>query len=256
MRRMIFLLLLCLGLPFSGARGQDPELAPGSRAVVALERAARANVRSSPEVRSGNIVAKAPLGTLVEVRESTRRGAYRWYRVRALDGSFEGWIRGDLLALSEPPPATPSPPQAMASEESERADVPAGPAPEPRRRRPERDWSKQLERLLPGIDSCLAATTRTPAAVLFGRPLPFDMVEIVLRDASGRVWDCFVDARGGTPLRYDPLGSERNLFSGTPNPVFWRHGAPPALGRCEEKEPVRDPADGTLLGVLVYQVCP
>jgi len=63
-----------------------------------------------------------------------------------------------------------------------------------------------------------------------------------------------VEAGGGAPLRYDPLPPADLLFRHPPDPLFYRGDTPPA-GPCDEVEPVRDAARGTVLGALVHRTC-
>ncbi len=216
----------------------------GERAVIDVSPGTRVNVRARPEIAPDNIVGKAPGGALVAVLGSESRGSHVWYRVRALDGAFEGWIRGDLL---EPRPGEPALPETPAVAAVEPAAAPAA------RPRPSNDWSVRLREFLPAIDSCSRQSSAPPVVVLKARELPLALVEVLLEDASGRYWSCIVERTGTTPIAWNPvpaaLGTER------PNPVFYRHAGAPAPDRCHDVEPVRDERDGTVIGNLVYDVC-
>ncbi len=225
---------------WSGPAAGEP-LAAGDTAAVRTVASGRVNVRATPDVRPDNVIAKASSGTVVEVLEARPRGRFTWYKVRATDGRFRGWIRGDLLR----PAALPSAPERVERE----ADAPDEP--------PRPPWLAALVRFYPAVDSCLDATTRRPAAVLSVRALPLGMAEVVVRDASGRIWDCSANAQGGPPLRYDPVPPARTLLGGAGKITFWRRGETPAADDpCLVRQPVPDPRGDAPLGMLLYDNCP
>lgn len=221
-------------------------LGVGERAVIDVSPGTRVNVRARPEIAPDNIVGKAPAGALVAVLGSESRGSHVWYRVRALDGAFEGWIRGDLL---EPRPGEPALPETPAVAAVEPAAAPAA------RPRPSNDWSVRLREFLPAIDSCSRQSSAPPVVVLKARELPLALVEVLLEDASGRYWSCIVERTGTTPIAWNPVPGPAALGTERPNPVFYRHAGAPAPDRCHDVEPVRDERDGTVIGNLVYDVC-
>ncbi len=208
-------------------------LRPGDPARVDVGPGTRVNVRAGPGTGTA-VVARLPHGAPVRVVEVVRRGRHDWARVTAGDGRPLGWIRADLLAAL--PAVEPAP-----------AEERSAPAP-PRRAAP--PWFAPLIRHLEAVDVCLAATTRRPAGVVDVSELPFEMVSVVVRDGSGRLWDCVVEGGGGAPLRYDPLPPAEILFGREPDPVFYR-GDSPALEACAVAEPARDPGNGRILGTLV-----
>ena len=217
-------------------------LAPGTEVVVAVREGSQARLRAGPGT-DRPVVGRAPRGTRLRVAERAPRGRHVWYRVVAPDGTLGGWIRGDLV---EPAPEgegaaeRPEPP-----ESSEPASPPAPPLP---------GWAARIAPALHGIDACIAATTKRPAAILKVRPLPFDMISVVVEDGSGLLWECVVEPRGAAPLRYDPLPEaalgERTLRG----PRFFRGDVPPA-GDCRRLRPLTDPERGTVLGTFVYPDC-
>ena len=234
-------LAAALAAVFWSAPASSQTLAAGELAAVRTVASGRVNVRATPEVRPDNVVAKASSGTVVEVLEARPRGRFTWYKVRARDGRFRGWIRGDLLRRAAVAPA----PQRAERE----ADAPDDPARPP--------WLAALLRFYPAVESCLESTTRRPAAVLSVRALPLGMAEVVVRDASGRIWDCSANAGGGPPLRYDPVPPGRTLLGGAGKITFWRRGEIPAPeDPCLMARPVPDPEGGPPLGVLLYENCP
>ncbi len=242
--RTLLLLALLIAAPLAGAQDASP---PGE-AIVAVRPGSRVNMRSEPEVRPGNIVGKAESGARVEILGSRKRGRYVWYRVRDPDGGETGWIRGDLLKLL-PPPST------REAEGESSSPPPAPPSRPPKKIRPALDWSKQLAVVLPAIRGCLEQSSAPPGVILSARPLPFDVVDVVLRDAAGRVWRCVGPRKGGLPIRYDPLGPTQADLLGTPNPEFYMESEPPPPDSCHELEEARDPATGTRLGMLRYDIC-
>lgn len=223
----------------------------GARAIVDVGPNTRVNVRATPQIAADNIVGAAAAGTEVRVVGVERSGQQVWYRVRALDGSFEGWIRGDLLGLRPEEPTSARPDGEAASTQ---VAAPAPPSP-PVRPRPANDWSANLRELLPAIDSCIGHSSAPPVVTLKARMLPLDMVEVLLRDAAGRYWSCIIDRHGGTPIAWNPVTGPAAMGAGEPNPQFYRQAGAPAADRCHDLEPVRDERDGTLVGTLVYDVC-
>jgi hypothetical protein len=218
----------------------------GERAVVEVSPGTRVNVRARPEVAADNIISKAPAGALVVVLDREPQSGQMWYRVRALDGAFEGWIRGDLL---EPKPDE----GARAQTETVAAVQPA--AAPPARPRPSNDWSVRLIEFLPAIDSCSNQSSAPPVVVLRARELPLGLVEVFLKDNSARYWSCIVERSGSTPIAWNPVPGPSAFGTDRPNPVFYRHAAAPAPDHCHDVEPVRDERDGTVIGNLVYDLC-
>ncbi|GBD44220.1 hypothetical protein HRbin40_01704 [bacterium HR40] len=250
MRRSIVAVLGVLATTLLGMTPAAAALEVGERAVVAVRPGVRVNVRATPEIANGNVVGVATAGREVEIVASERRGDQLWYRVRALDRSFEGWMRGDMLqgeAVARP--AVTADPPAV---EQVRLQAPEPAASVPPR--PATDWSIRLRELLPAIDSCLRQGSAPPLAVLRAREMPLDMVEVVLRDASNRYWSCVVDRQGRTPIAWNPVPAPSTTARSS-GPVFYRQTANPLEDRCYQAEPVRDERDGTLLGTLLYPIC-
>ncbi|HRY23228.1 MAG: hypothetical protein H6852_15315 [Geminicoccaceae bacterium] len=223
----------------------------------------RINVRSAPRVASGNIVASTKGGELLRVLEAAEEGQYTWYRVTTLPGSaesFEGWIRGDLLASAALP--EPTLPQVLAT------PVPAADVPDAARRASEAaapvplsqrtDWSRDLLRLFPAIEGCAAVGSAPPITVLRAIGRSRGLAEIIMSDAAGRRWDCVIRETGGTPMRYDPLSGAVYMRDRMGNEPFFAIGEErPALDpNCFRFERVIDPTNGEMLGWLYYRTCP
>ncbi len=223
----------------------------------------RINVRSTPQVASGNIVASARGSELLRVLESSREGEHTWYRVTTLSGAaepFEGWIRGDLLRAADVPEptlpqvlATPVPPSGSPGGEGGPASEPS-PVPLAQRT----DWSRDLLRLFPAIDGCAAVGSAPPITVLRAIGRSRGLAEIIMSDAAGRRWDCVIRETGGTPMRYDPLSGAVYMRDRMGNEPFFSVGEErPALDpNCFRFERVTDPQNGEMLGWLYYRTCP
>lgn len=237
LRLLAVLLVLCCGAPPGHAAG----LAAGSEVVVDVRAGSRARLRAGPGT-DHPVAGAAARGTRLVVRDSVRQGAHVWYRVESPDGALGGWIRGDLVEPVAPAVAAPS-------QQPTPAAPPAPPQP------PLPDWAERIPRVLRGLDACIAATTKRPAAVVMVRPLPFDMVSVVVEDGSGLLWECVVEPRGAAPLRYDPLPETALGERTREGPRFYRGDAPPAEG-CRRLRPFSDPERGTVLGTFVYPGCP
>ncbi len=241
---------------------QAQAIAVGEDARVLGTADARINVRSEPQVRSGNIVAGARGGDLLEVRETVDEGRYTWYRVTTLPGASEtygGWIRGDLLAPAQVPEptlpqvlATPAP---VADPADEAPAAGSGPAPVPLAQRT--DWSRDLIRLLPAIQGCAAVGSAPPITVLRAIARSRGLAEIIMSDAAGRRWDCVIRETGGTPIRYDPLSGAVYMRDRMGDEPFFAVGPQrPALDpACFRFEQVTDPETGDPVGWLYYRTC-
>jgi len=237
LRALALLVLLCTALPAAGAGAAEP--VPGTEMVVAVREGSRALLRAGPGT-DHPVTGVATRGMRLVVQDRARRGAHVWYRVESPDGTLGGWIRGDLLE-----------PAARAVAESSPQPAAAGDSASPEPALP--DWAARVAPALRGIDACLAATTRRPAAIVKVRPLPFDMVSVVVEDGSGLLWECVVEPRGAAPLRYDPLPETALGVATLRGPRLYRGDTPPS-GGC--LRPLTDPERGTVLGTLLYPDCP
>lgn len=276
MRRAPALLLtacLAIGLatipgfgPFAGiARAQSIAIGGGAEVAAASDR--RVNVRSSPEVQSGNIVASASGGDRLRVLEAAERGAFTWYRVESLAGSapaFQGWIRGDLLRraeLAQPVQAAPEQtlPELLAETSNGRAEPPPGTAtvePVPYSQRT--DWSRDILRLYPAITGCVSVNSAPPVTVLRAVIRNRGLAEVIMSDSAGRRWDCVITDNGGTPIRYDPLSGAVYIRDRLGSePYFQAEEERPRLDpNCYRFERVIDPTTEAHLGWLYYRTCP
>ncbi len=212
-------------------------LQPGDSARIDVRPGSQANVRGGPGL-GHPVLTRLARDRQVRVEAVVRQGRHDWARV-VLDDGRSGWIRADLLAPVADVPATA--PAAVTAPTAETG--PSAPPP---------PWLAALRRHLRAVDICLEATTRRPAAVLRVEELPFEMVSVVVRDGSGRLWDCVVERGGGAPLRYDPLPPADVLFAREPDPVFYRSDVPDDR-RCHRTLAVRTDTDGRIVGTLVYR---
>lgn len=279
MRRAPALLLTaCLAIGLASIPGFGPfpkmvlaqsiEIGGGAQVAVPSDR--RVNVRSGPEVQSGNIVASASGGDILRVIEATERGAFTWYRVESLPGSapaFQGWIRGDLLnpaTLAEAaPPAQVAPertlPEVLADTGNDNAEPPPGamvaePVPYPQRT----DWSRDILRLYPAIEGCVSVNSAPPVTVLRAVARNRGLAEVIMSDSAERRWDCVISDAGGTPIRYDPLSGAVYIRDRLAKEPFFRVGEdrPRLDANCYRFERVIDPATQAHLGWLYYRTCP
>jgi len=88
------------------------------------------NIRSGPGVQSSVVSTGMPNMPVLVLQESAGSDGFTWYRVRLGNGA-EGWVRGDLVRLTDgtgaiaPAPATPqSPTQPNAVFQDAAADAP------------------------------------------------------------------------------------------------------------------------------------
>ncbi|MCB1885843.1 MAG: SH3 domain-containing protein [Geminicoccaceae bacterium] len=259
---MNILLRTVAALALLGLCGLSPQAARADGvAVIAARAGAKVNVRGGPEVTGGNIVGQAIGGDRVAVLETAERGQYTWYRVRGPGGAYEGWVRGDLVAEAadapasgrsiEPPSAPPIPTtpsgEATAPVVAVHADRP------PLASRD--DWSRNLIEFYPAISDCLKVSSAQPAVAVKALSLNGGLVDVVVRDAAERRWECIVRVEGGTPLRYDPVTWQLALPQRNTDPVFTPLTGEPPSGECFASEPVTDPASERKLGWLTYRIC-
>lgn len=255
------------------AQGTTAAVEPGLLARVAVRPTSRVNVRSEPTVAADNIVGKAQGGEAVSVLERRELEPYPWYRVRARDERYEGWIRGDLIEEMPSPAigALPSgeaggsaAPQVLeqpqipvtgtdlvALPEDQGADRGADRLPLDQRN----DWSRHLYTLYPAMLSCMQISSAQPTEVLRAYPMSRELAEIVIRDDAGRRWDCIIRDRGGTPVRFDPLGGSMLRVRSESEPVFTPEHAGEPDDACLSSERVMDPSGQQLLGWLSYPSC-
>lgn len=248
-----------------GGRAEAQSLEVGGGARIAVAPGRRVNVRTDPEVRAGNVLARANGGDLVRVAERAEREPFDWYRVESHDDApvvFQGWIRGDLLrpaSLPEPAPvAIPLTPEDELAPSSTPEQAP--PANEQATRLPldqRTDWSRDLIRLLPAIEGCVALNSAPPVTVLRSTQGSRGLAAVMMSDNAGRRWDCIISQNGGTPVRYDPLsGSAFPLRYAARQPFFRLGDEPPAVDPdCHEVERVTNPETGVQLGWLYYRIC-
>ena len=245
------------------AEAQSIEVGGGARIAVAPGR--RANVRAEPEVRAGNVLAAVNGGDLVRVVERAEREPLDWYRVESHGDApivFQGWIRSDLLtpaALPEPAPVAI--PLAPADDPAPRSAPDQAPpsseaaAPLPLNQRT--DWSRDLIKLFPAIEGCVALNSAPPVTVLRSTLRNRGLADVMMADDAGRRWDCVISQNGGTPIRYDPLsGSAFPLRYAARQPFFLVGDEPPVVDpACYEIERISDPDSGAQLGWLYYRIC-
>lgn len=258
-------LSLAPGLTSLDGRAEAQSVQVGGGARVAVAPGRRVNVRAEPEVRAGNVVAGADGGELVRVVERAEREPFDWYRVESHDDApvvFQGWIRGDLLtpaALPEPAPIAIPP-----AEEDDLAprstSDPAPPSSEAAARLPlnqRTDWSRDLIRLFPAIEGCVALNSAPPVTVLRSTLRNRGLADVMMEDDAGRRWDCVISQNGGTPIRYDPLSGSAFPLSYTARQPFFQLGdAPPAVDpACYEIERITNPQSGAQLGWLYHRIC-
>lgn len=274
-RAPAFLLTACLTLglataasfgPLSGtARAQA--ITVGGEARVTAQGDRGVNVRSAPQLQSGNVVASARGGDLLRVVEAAERDGYTWYRVESTVGAsarFTGWIRGDLLSgVATARPATTPPERTLPEVLAETANGTGEPASETDRSEPvpyaqRTDWSRDILRLFPAIEGCVRVNSAPPVTVLRAIMRSRGLAEVIMSDAAGRRWDCVISAQGGTPIRYDPLSGAvfiRDRLAS--EPFFVTAQERPRLdANCHDLEQVADPTSGLQLGWLYYRTCP
>lgn len=269
--RLLSALVLMTGLGLAGpvffassvliteARAQAIEIGGGVQ-VDAAE-GSRVNVRSAPEVRSGNVVATARGGDLLRVEEAAERGSFTWYRVQTLaDASpaYQGWIRGDLLRPADLPERTLPEELAETSNRPGSATATAAPDEEIVPYDLRTDWSRNILTLYPAIDGCVDVGSAPPITVLRATARSRGLAEVIMSDAAGRRWDCIIRDTGGTPIRYDPLsGSVFMRDRIAQEPFFSTETERPALDPdCYRFERVIDPSTDAHLGWLYYRTCP
>jgi hypothetical protein len=249
-------LVLALGLALLAAApaAAQGELAPGGQAEVATRPGVSVNVRAAPRIETGNVVGRVTGGDVLRIEEASRQGAYVWYRVTTPAG-LQGWIRGDLVAaVAAPPPevagGTPAPAEpAEPMPAPSPAPLPAPPAPPPD------DWTRFVPDLLPAIDSCIAIMSLPPTTVTRVYELQGGLAAVRMRDPVGRRWECIINRRGGSPVRYDPLANRGHDMPGDGNPIFTRVPDQPPEDACHRNTELRDPATGELLGWRSEVLC-
>ncbi len=273
MRRLpAFLLTACFALAGVSAAslglGSGPALAQtlevgGQARVAASDRGV--NVRAQPEVRSGNVVATARDGDVVQVVESAPQGDFTWYRVESLPGAapaFAGWIRGDLLtaaASADREPTERTLPEFLAqSANGSSQQEPAPTTPEPLPYAQRTDWSRDILRLYPAIEGCVRVNSAPPVTVLRAVLGSRGLTEVVMIDSAGRRWDCVISGAGGTPIRYDPLSGTMFMRDRLATEPFFvlEEERPRFDPACHSFEHVVDPTSGAHLGWLFYRTCP
>ena len=118
------------------------------------------------------------------------------------------------------------------------------------------DWSRNLIEFYPAISDCLKVSSAQPAVAVKALTLNGGLVDVVVRDAAERRWECIVRVEGGTPLRYDPVTWQLALPQRNSDPVFTPLTIEPPAGECFANESVVDPASERQLGWLTYRTCP
>ena len=184
---------------------------------------------------------------------------------RQEDGSYRGWIRGDLIAVAPGVQVATSPALPVTEESIPKEPVSSSTQSiqAPRTNRPalsmRRDWSRHLVENLEAVKACVETGSAQPAVATNLRVLQRELVEIVIRDAALRQWKCVVRGTGGTPMRFDPMFN--NLGgSQSPAPYFTlREEAEPTDGShasdCLDVEPISGPDEEMPIGWLVYTAC-
>ena len=241
-----------------GAHGQ-----PAEQAVIDARKGAKVNVRSSAEVVSGNVSGTAYGGDRATVIATTERPPYTWYRLQSENGTFEGWVRGDLVRLIPPGPggavsatATPTTQPSATPQTAEPAAVPTAATSSRGPLQSRSDWSNSLIELLPAVRSCVSVSSAPPSVALRAFQMQRGLAEVVIRDAADRQWNCIARQTGGTPIRYDPIFSSRILEEASVEPIFVPVGQDRPQGdECRDIEVVTDSTSGDDIGWLIYQAC-
>jgi len=252
------LLLALVATAFDAARAdraRAQEVPPRSTASVAAREGARVNVRSEPAIRSGNVVGVARGGDKVTILATAERPPHDWYMIEAADKAYTGWIRGDLIrdvtaASTEPEAEAPA---SMPAEQTEAAAEPEKEWPPYESRR---DWTRYMGDYYTAIRDCTRVSSSQPARALKAQPLNRGMINVLVEDASQRVWDCVIRDVGGTPLRFDPLISAWAFVRDPTDPVFvLRSAIPPRTDACTEVESFVNPVTGVAVGWIIHNVC-
>jgi hypothetical protein len=241
------------GAEAAAAPAQPPAADGGTAALTASGKARvrgpaskRVNVRSQPELKASQVVARLPGGTEVTITEQREVGGQAWYRVEAPGLTGPGWIRGDLLAPAAAadaegaPEPEPSPPAAPAT--------PAG-------GKATEDWSRHVVELMPAIRACLDATPTKPVTVTKAWPMNRGMVGVRLRNGRGQRLECVVPGAGGRPASYKTLAPAARLLPGEGQPVLTPGARLKPAGKCWRNEPVTLPGETRPAGTLSYLVC-
>lgn len=130
--------LVALGVTQSfGSRAYEPTAQPGMHLLSSTATAAATgrpgvlsardpqawiNIRSGPGVQSSVVSTGTPDMPVLVLQESAGSDGFTWYQVRLGNGA-EGWVRGDLVRLTDgsgaiaPDPANPQAPQASLQNE-------------------------------------------------------------------------------------------------------------------------------------------
>jgi hypothetical protein len=255
------LLALTAGNLVPSALAQSLEVGGGARVQVPPD--SSVNVRGEPRVATGNVVASAGSGDLLQVLDASDQGAFTWYEVETLpnaEPSYRGWIRGDLLTPALLPERT------LPEELADVANSPQPPPPEPAQPSDvtpvplaqRADWSRDLLALYPAIEGCVRVGSAPPFIVLRATMRNRGLAEVIIADSASRRWDCVISADGGTPIRYDPLSAA--VFARDRlaiEPFFQVEEERPKLDpNCYRFERIVDPATGAHLGWLYYRTCP
>lgn len=244
-------ILIAIGLAIGNVAEAQ---APSERVQIDARVGAKVNVRAEPVVASGNIVGKAIGGDIAEVLETSEKPPYVWYRVRDLDGTFEGWIRGDLIVAASAASVAPTPSvEVQTGVEVARPTTLAEPS---RADRTVPRWVTQLPEFLLAARACVATGSAQPSLASDLRVLQRGLVEIDIVDAAGRQWKCIVRETGGTPLRFDPMFSSRTLNERA-GPYFAMVGrVPPGIKVCDPTDPIAFPGSTDIAGEVIYTDCP
>jgi hypothetical protein len=241
------LILAAATLPLSAAA--QGELPVGSPARVAARPGVAVNVRAAPRIEAGNVVGQVTAGDAIVVGESSRQGAYVWYRV-STPGGLSGWIRGDLVAAAPSPPAMATPEPAQPA-----TPPPVPPAPVVPTDSIPNDWTRLVPELLPAIDSCIQIMSLPPITVTRVYEVQGGLAAVRMRDPTGRRWECVIQRTGGYPVRYEPIADRGREMPGDGNPIFTRAPGEPPQDACHRNAEVRDPTSGMLLGWRSEVLC-
>lgn len=215
---------------------------------------AKVNVRAAPEVTANNIVGKALGGDVAAAIATELREPYTWYRIRALDGSFEGWVRGDLI---EPLVATETAIDGLGQSDSSSIGSVAidsvDPTPASSILRDPNVWTRDLGTYLEAVASCVETGSAQPAVAVDMRSLQRGLIEVDILDSAARRWKCVIREAGGTPLRFDPMSNVGATYKG---PFFASADTGrPEMQSCDEIEPVSFSRDRGLAGWVIYTDC-
>ena len=118
------------------------------------------------------------------------------------------------------------------------------------------DWTRHLPNIHRAIADCTRTSSSQPARAMRAFPMNRGLVNVLVRDASERDWDCIIRVSGGTPVRFDPLSATGLLRARPDEPSFLPLPAPPPVEtECRELEILVEPETGRELGWILHPTC-